>query len=243
MNVPLLAAYEKKIYSQNGEDGILEYIFSRIGTTNKRFVEFGFGTPEANTTNLALNEEGWTGLLLDGSQSVVEAATRYYKDKNPGVTCGHCFITVDNINSVLRAHGITNTIDLLSIDIDGNDYWIWQAITVIDPRVVVIEYNAAFNSDKSLVVKYDPEFARYSKHSSGLYYGASLLALTRLAHNKGYLLVGCDSTGTNAFFVRKDVAKDKLPEVAVEEAFVRFRGADPDAHFRRIKELEYEVVM
>lgn len=240
--------HEFKLYSQNGEDGILLYIFSRIGVTNRCLVEFGIEERECNTANLLLNF-GWQGLLMDSSKQNVLFAKQYYKNmlgpKSSNIRIIHCLVTKENINTVLRDNAIEGAIDLLSIDIDGNDYWVWQAITAIDPRVVIIEYNASFGSDKSLTVKYDAKFNVYAKHYMGFYHGASLVALTKLANSKGYVLVGCDSHGVNAFFVRKDVAQGILDEVSVEDAYyanyLRYllTGLSTSEQFDSIKHLDF----
>jgi len=214
--------YELKVQSQNGEDGILLFIFSRVGGTNCRFVEFGVGDGrECNTANLSLNF-GWSGLLMDAEERNVAAATKYYesqlKVRANAVKVVKCLVTAENIDKILSVNGVHGEIDLLSIDIDGNDYWVWEAITVINPRVVVIEYNASFGKE-SVTVKYDPNFDRFKKHPTGFYHGASLSALTKLANSKGYILVGCESNGVNAFFVRQDVAHNRLFETSVDQAF------------------------
>jgi hypothetical protein len=193
--------HEIKLYSQNGEDGILLHIFSRIGVKNHKFVEFGIGdAKECNTANLTLNF-GWKSLLMDGLETNVASAKLFYKrmlgkDAN-NVRITHCFVTAENINKVLEDNGMKGEIDLLSIDIDGNDYWVWEAINAINPRLVVVEYNASLGFEKTLAVKYDPLFSRFRKHKSGLYHGASLAAFAKLAHSKSYKLIGCESTGIN----------------------------------------------
>lgn len=242
---------EFKLYSQNGEDGILLHIFSRVGVTNRYFVEFGIGNGrECNTANLSLNF-GWHGLLMDSGKHNVLLATRYYREmlglKSSNIKIINCFITKENIDKVLLDNGIEGSIDLLSIDIDGNDYWVWKTITAIDPRVVVIEYNASFGFDKALTVKYDANFNIYAKHISGFYHGASLAALTKLAISRGYILVGCDSNGVNAFFVRKDVAQGILAEVSVQEAYFahhyrQLQGLSTSEQFDRIKHLDFYYV-
>lgn len=239
-------SYEMKFHSQNGEDGILLYIFSRIGVTNHRFAEIGGGSgDECNSANLAINY-GWTGLLVDGSEQQA-ALAQLYLDHKLGITCGvqvlHRFVTVDNVNEMLTEHGLRGEIDLLSIDIDGNDYWVWEAITQSLPRVVVIEYNAAFGCTRSATVRYDPSFTATRKHASGLYHGASLPALTKLADRKGYALIGCDRAGVNAFYLRRELLTDGLSEVPVAAAYFenvhRCKTMSTDEQFDRIKNLEY----
>jgi hypothetical protein len=232
--------FEMKVHSQGGEDGILLYIFSQIGTTNRRFVEFGVGDgQQCNTANLSINF-GWEGLLLECDQQKAIAAQNYYAAKlaahASSVQIAHRLVTAENINPILADHGVVGEIDLLSIDIDGNDYWVWKAITAVQPRVVVIEYNASIGAEEALTVKYDPNFDRFAKHPSGYYHGASLAALTKLAASKGYRLVGCDSDGVNAFFVREDVGREKLPDVSVQNAY--FPNARRTARMSASKQLE-----
>lgn len=217
----LFNRHEFKVYSQNGEDGLLLHIFSTIGAQSRFFVEFGCGIgSECNTANLSVNF-GWRGLLLDADVGRLAQARAFYQRALPpnsdSVRIERAMITAENINDLLRPHVPAREIDLLSIDIDGNDYWIWHAIDVIEPRIVVIEYNAVFGPHRSLTVQYDPEFIRWEKYPGGTYYGASLTALTRLGSQKGYRLVGCDRQGVNAFFVRGTA--DKLPAVAPEVAY------------------------
>jgi len=187
--------FEHRVTSQNGEDGIIAEIFRRIRTTNRYFVEFGVQDgAECNTAQLAL--AGWSGLLIEGDP-VLQArlATRY--ENNTTVKTVQEFITAENIASVFERNGVPASFDLLSIDIDGNDYWVWKAIAVRRPRAVVIEYNATMPPPVSRTIPYDPKF-RFDETD---YFGASLAALARLGREKGYTLVACDSRGINAFFV------------------------------------------
>jgi len=208
-----LRGNEFKVFSQNGEDGILLYMFSKIGTTNRTFVEFGIQNgKECNTANLSLNF-GWNGLLMDCDENCIAKAKEYY-NPIPRVKIAQHFITAENINKILLENEVKGEIDLLSVDIDGNDYWVFKAINAVKPRVVMIEYNAVLGTDKSLTVDYDPNFV-----IEGHYYGASLPALAKLANSKGYRLVGCESSGTNSFFLREDLLSKDLHEVSVEEAY------------------------
>lgn len=211
--------YEYSIYSQNGEDGIVRRIFSEIGVTNKTFIEFGFGTSENNTLRLALIEK-WNGLYIDGSAidcKIMKHALKLKKIDRIKVV--NAFLTRDNINSVLKKSGQKGEIDLLSIDVDGIDYWLWEALSIIKPRLVVIEYNASLGPIQSLTVPYDAKFERYRYHPSGFYHGASLKALAILGKKKGYRLIGCDSSGTNAFFLRNDLGKRKFLTTISEKAY------------------------
>lgn len=199
-----ISRYERRIDSQNGEDGILEAIFTKIGTTNKYFVEFGAGNAgECNTTYLA-RWKGWTGLWMDARHG----------DPRGRVKREH--VTAENIQALFAKYGVPKRFDLLSIDIDGNDYWVWQAIVDYLPRVVVIEYNANIPPTQSLTIPYEPAFVWDAATD---YFGASLLALQRLGHRKGYVLVGCDSSGTNAFFIHQSAAKGHVVPQPAEHAY------------------------
>jgi len=206
---------EFQIYSQTGEDGILQYIFEQIGTTNKTFVEIGIEDGrQCNTANLSLNF-GWKGLLIEGNKVYAERAKAYYSGKPVKVV--QAFVTKENINELIKNSGIKGKIDLLSIDIDGNDYWVWNEIDSVRPRVVVIEYNSILGIEP-ITIPYNPKFERLKAHPGGFYYGASLAALEKLASSKGYILVGCNTWGFNAFFVQKKDANKIFNCVASEEA-------------------------
>jgi len=213
-----LNSHELSVHSQHGEDGIIAHIFSKIGVKNGTFVEFGSGGERGcNSSNLAINF-GWRGLFIDGSKENVLNGNDYYSSfsqiKPGNVKFFHSWITKENINKIIKNNGFEGEIDLLSIDIDGNDYHILKAIDVVKPRMIIIEYNASLGTKDSLTVKYKPHL-----QSEGWYCGASIKALTKLASKKGYVLVGCESNGSNAFYVRKDLAKGKVKEAKVEEAF------------------------
>jgi len=246
-----LANHEFKIYSKVGEDGLILYILSKIGAVNHRFVELGVEEGrECNTANLSLNF-GWRGMLIDANKEGVEKAKAYYGEKlgksSDNVKPVHCLVSAENINKLLVDNGMEGEIDLLSIDIDGNDYWVWKSMNVINPRLVVAEYNTVFSADKSLTIKYDPNFSHSEEDPVYLYFGASLPALNKLANSKGYILVGCDSQGHDAFFVRKDLAEGKFQELSPEEAFYPMRHllqrvGSIDKQFEKIKDFDFENI-
>ena len=220
----LINGAEFRVRSQNGEDGALQFIFSKIGTTNRNFVEFGIGDGrECNTANLSLNL-GWSGLLMEIDPAQVVLARDYYsqklRDEADRVRIEQATVLPETIDDLLGKYGVSGRIDLLSIDVDGIDYWIWKAVSAIQPRVVVIEYNPSLGAHRSLAVPYEPDFDRFEKHPTGFYHGASLKALARLGRSKGYILAGCESTGVNAFFVTEEAASGSgLGEIPVEQAF------------------------
>lgn len=210
-----------RTFSQTNEDGILLYIFALIGTANKHCVEICAGDGiECNSANLIINH-GWTGLLVDGDeQNVTRGKTFYARHPDTFVfppTFLHAWVDTSNVNTLMTSHGFAGEIDLLSIDLDGVDYWIWKAIACINPRVVVVEYQDIWGPDKAVTVPYTQDFSRFAARHD--YHGASLLAFVKLARAKGYRLVGCNRYGYNAFFIRQDVGEEIFPEIPVADCF------------------------
>lgn len=201
---PALAAYERRVFSQNGEDGILEHIFARIGTTNRFAVEFGVESgAECCTRRLAV-EDGWAGLLLEGAPWWMPKLRELYAGTR--VSTREAFVTVESILPLLTAASVPTELDLLVVDIDGNDYWVLERIlTAYRPRVIAVEYNGRFAPPTDWVMPYDPAHV----WDGSAYHGASLQALCRLAGAHGYALATCESMGINAFFVRRELWPDR----------------------------------
>ena len=204
-----LTARRFSLSSQNEEDGIIHAIFDTVGDGSRRFVEIGAGTNGGNSGFLA-SECGWSGMMLEASSRRTDRLKMRFEPM--GVACLTDWAACENINDLIRDSGCEGEIDLLSIDIDGNDYWIWEAITACSPRLVIIEYNSLFGPDRAVVVPYDPEFDRHrfveAAEGGHYYFGASLQALSRLAEQKGYRLVVTEPRGVNAFFLRNDVGQE-----------------------------------
>jgi hypothetical protein len=200
-----LIPFGYKVYSQNDEDGILVEIFRRIGTTSRSFFEFGVQNGlECNTLWWLM--QGWRGAWIEGSAESVQAIQQKF---GPQLACGQlaikqAFITAENIDALARELGVPGEIDLLSVDIDGNDYHVFKALTATRARVVVIEYDAKFPPPLRIVPHYEPQFIW---RGAG-YVGSSLSALEVLFRECGYALVGCNLTGSNAFFVRNNLVGD-----------------------------------
>lgn len=209
-----LVRYGFKVYAQNDEDGIIQEIFRRIGVVHRSFVEFGIGTGvECNTVRLLV--DSWKGLWIEADPP---AAAELRRNFAPFMAAGtlalqQSVVTAETINALIEQGGMRGEVDLLSIDIDYNDYWVWKALAAIDPRVVIIEYNATLRPPMSLVVPYRPD----GRWDGSNFYGASLEALVRLGAAKGYRLVGCSIAGVNAFFVRADLCADRFLEPATAE--------------------------
>ena len=223
-----LTASRFRLLSQNQEDGILWSLFQQIGVKNRTFVELGSGATGGNAAMLA-GEFGWTGLLVEGDQGKVEYAGRRF----PRAKAVCAWITPETVNDLLTEHGYTGEVDLLSVDVDGVDYWVWQAITVCSARLVMLEYNSMFGPDRAVTVPYDPKFNR--RDHRFCYYGASLAAMTQLSAKKGYRLVAVEPTGVNAFFLRDDVA----PEIPACDPARVYRI--PDKYNELIREKQLDV--
>jgi hypothetical protein len=206
-DITSLEEVEFQIFSQRGEDGIIQYIVDKIDIPNKIFIEFGVENyTESNTRFLLINNH-WSGLVIDGSKSNIEYIKNDFIYWKYDITAIESFITTQNINALIQSFtGSEQDIGLLSVDVDGNDYWIWEAINVINPRVIVCEYNSAFGPVKKLSIPYKADFYRTKAHYSNLYFGASLGAFCHLAEKKGYDFIGTAGGGVNAFFVRKDLS-------------------------------------
>jgi hypothetical protein len=222
---------EFKVFSQFGDDGIVEWLAGRLDlpAAEQRFVEIGVEDyREANTRFLLVNRN-WSGLIVDSGDAHVRAvrasSLMWRHDVNPVTT----LINRETVNGVLHEHGFDSDLGLFSLDIDGNDYWIWEAMTA-DPIAVVVEYNSVFGPRRTVTIPYDAAFDRSRAHFSNLYFGASLRALAELGERKGYVLVGSNSAGNNAYFVRREHAAG-LPQPTVAEAYV-------DSRYRESRDVE-----
>lgn len=230
-----------RVYSQFEEDGILLFLFAVLGTRNKIFVDIGAGNGVANSNcaNLAINS-GWHGLFIEKDVECVEQGIRFYKNHPdtslypPQFVCSQ--VTKENINSLIQKAGLEGEIDLLSIDIDGNDYWIWEALECIQPRVVLIETHVEFG-EKSIVVPYDPNYAYPGIHKD--YHGASPVAMAKLAKRKGYRLVGANHYGFNTVYIQKGLGEDLIPEAPVDSILRHPRMKERLKIFEEIKDMPY----
>jgi len=236
-----------KVFSQSDEDGRLLYIFSKIGMTNRLCVEIACGNgKECNSANLIVNH-GWHGLLVDGSEKNIAEAQAFYETCRatyvwPPVV-KRAFVTRENVNELIRSNGFEGEIDLLTVDIDGMDYWIWQAIVVVKPRVVVVEYVGWMGPERSCTVPYQADFDAFkypTTNGAPDYAGASLMAMVKLARIKGYRLVGFNRHSFNAFFVRHDISHLALPEVDAGGGFSHpWLTRQIDRRYARVKDLPW----
>jgi hypothetical protein len=243
--------YEFKIFSQWGDDGLIQYLIKNIKIENEIFIEFGVEDYSESNTRFLMMNNNWKGFVMDGSEeNIIRLKSKNwfwkYSLKTKAV-----FITKENINGLLAETGFKN-IGLLHIDLDGNDAHILEALDLseLNPSIIIMEYNSVFGNERTISVPYDKEFIRTKKHYSNLYFGASLPALTFIANNKGYGLVGCNLAGNNAYYVRKDLLNETVKEKTTDEAYVlsKFRESrnndyslsylDGDDRYKIIKGLD-----
>ena len=199
-----LSEIEFSVFSQFGEDGIIQYLINKIPIKKDRFIEFGVGNYRESNTRFLLINNNWSGLIIDSNKSELEEIYKESISWKYDLQALNEYITRENINDIFEKVGFTGKIGLLSIDIDGNDYWIWDALTIIDPTIVICEYNSIFGNKHAITIPYRPDFDRKKAHFSYLYFGASIRALCHLAEKKGYAFIGCTNAGNNAFFVKKE---------------------------------------
>lgn len=219
--------YEFKVFSQWGEDGIINYLTNELKIENKIFIEFGVENYRESNTRFLLKNSNWSGLIIDSSEKNIEEIKKdpIYWKHDINAVCE--FIDRDNINNIIKKNISKEEIGLLSIDIDGNDYWIWDAINSVKPAIVIIEYNSILGIDKPLVVPYQKDFERAKAHYSNIYYGASLLAINKLAEKKGYVFIGCNNAGNNAFFIKENIQNNliKKKDIKIGYRTRKFREA------------------
>jgi hypothetical protein len=233
MNSQTLNDYEFKIFSQHGEDGIIQYLIRHIerlgGGINKTFIEFGVEDYRESNTRFLMMNNNWAGFVIDGSPYNMRTLRSQNWFWKYNLQCKAAFIDKDNINALMESSGLQN-IGLLSIDIDGNDYHILRAMDFkkLNPAILICEYNALFGKEAAISVPYAKDFYRTNTHYSNLFYGASLKALNIAAEEKGYSFVGCNLAGNNAFFVRNDLIKYPIRKISVNDGFC-------DSNFREAR--------
>ncbi|AXI54203.1 hypothetical protein C1J05_06610 [Sulfitobacter sp. JL08] len=218
-SVKSLADVEFSVFSQWGEDGILEWLIFKLGCIPPNFIEFGVENYRESNTRFLLKNRNWRGLVLDGSKEMVATITNDSISWRHDLTAVAAFITRSNIEDLIASAGFSGEIGVLSIDIDGNDYWVWDAIKNVSPHIVVVEYNSNFGDMLPLTIPYRDDFVRTLAHFSNLYYGASYKALEVLGKSKGYVLLGSNRTGSNLFFVREDRAGEIIDTIGETKAF------------------------
>jgi hypothetical protein len=211
-----ISEVEFQVFSQFGDDGIIQWLINRLDIENKTFVEFGVEKYIESNTRFLLFNNNWNGLVIDGDKKNIDYI------KNDIVSCffnlqSVCsFITKDNIRSILKSKGFDKEIGILSVDIDGNDYWVLKEIIDIKPEIIICEYNAEFGLNP-WTIPYKEDFV-WDKESNVYYWGASLKSFCDLCDEKDYSFIGCNSHGNNAYFIRND-KMIKMKKLSCEEGF------------------------
>jgi len=240
-----LAGYEFKVFSQWGEDGIIQHLVHYVEVGARTFVEFGVEDFSESNCRFLMMKDNWRGFVIDGSEKNIRRlrSGNYFWKHDLNAECA--FITRENIAGLIAKSGFEE-IGILSVDIDGMDWHVLEALEHLRPAILIVEYNGVFGSKAAVSVPYDETFFRTRAHSSNIYYGASLTAFDWLARRRGYSLVGGNSAGSNAFFVRDDLLNDRVRPVGVAEAFrpTAFREArDPSGALLFPKEAERRALI
>lgn len=215
-----LSHYEFKIFSEWGDDGIIQYLIKHLVITNRSFIEFGVENYLESNTRFLLMHNNWSGFVMDGSNENMRSLRRRSWFFKYDLRCQAAWINKDNVNALLEQSGFSD-VGLLHIDLDGNDYFILKALdfSTLNPSILILEYNFLFGAERAISIPYDEAFERRKAHYSNLYFGASLSALVYGAEQKGYSLIGCNEGGNNAYFVRKDLLNDRIQRVEATAAF------------------------
>jgi len=219
-HVDTLEEIEFKVFSQWGDDGIIQWLINHLDIPNKTFIEFGVGDYRESNTRFLMMNNNWSGLVMDGSKKNITKIINSEYNWKYELTAKQAFVTRENINRLISEQGFDEEIGLLHIDIDGNDYWIWKEINCINPIIVIMEYNALFGVERPITIPYSADFNVAQAHYSHLYFGASLRALDYLANQKAYSFIGCNSAGNNAYFIRDDKLTNKVKPVTLEQGFI-----------------------
>lgn len=235
INSPNIHDYEFKIFSQFGDDGIIQYLIKHVAIRNKVFIEFGVENYLESNTRFLMCHNNWSGFVMDGSQEAMDSLKSQAWYWRYALRQKAVFIDKENINGLLKETGYSD-IGFLHIDLDGNDYHIFDSLDLgsLNPAIIAVEYNSVFGKERAITVPYDKAFVRTSRHFSNLFWGASLPALHHVAKKKSYALVGCNLAGNNAYFVRRDLLTDKVRELSVGEAFV-------ESKFRESRDINYAL--
>ena len=219
-----LSNAEFRVFSQWGEDGIIQFLINKVSINKKIFVEFGVEDYQEANTRFLLTNNQWSGLVIDGSESNINNLKKDPIYWASNIKAIDCFITKENINKLLTDNGVSGEIGILSVDIDGNDYWVFNEIDCIEPAIIICEYNSHFGPTAEVTIPYKEDFYRDVDHYSKIYYGTSISALNKVAESKGYSLVASNSVGNNVFFVKDDLLCG-LKKISPEKAYVQ-------SHFR-----------
>lgn len=228
--------YEFKVFSQWGEDGIIQFLVNHLDIKNRTFIEFGVEDFSESNCRFLLMKDYWQGFVIDGSDKNMERLRASYFYWQHRLSSKASFITRENVAQLLDESGFDKELGILSVDIDGVDYHVLEALTQWRPSILIVEYNDAFGLERPVTVPYDAAFVRVQKHASNQYWGANLPAFRHLAEKRGYALVGINGVASNAFFVRRELLNEHVAEVSLaacsrEASFRDSRGAEGELTF------------
>jgi hypothetical protein len=221
-----LTSKEFRVFSQWGDDGIIQYLIRELNIENKTFIEFGVGNYYESNTHFLLVNNNWSGYVIDGSKKCMDTVKNNPFFWRYDLRLKTAFINKDNINNLLLESNFEN-VGLLHIDLDGNDYWILESIDMdkYSPDILILEYNSNFGPERSITVPYDPLFSCKNAHHSGQYFGASISALSSIAKERGYYFAGSNSSGNNAYFLKNEF-QDTIPSKGIDECYVAAKFRD-----------------
>lgn len=215
----VLSDFEFKVFSQWGEDGIIQYLTQNLDIRHKTFIEFGIEDFFESNCRFLLMKDLWRGFVIDGSQANIDRLRSSYFYWRYPLQAEASFVTRENVSSLLDGSGFEKEVGILSVDVDGNDYHLIEALNEWRASIIIVEYNSIFGDKYLVTIPYDAGFRRTKAHWSNLYWGASLPAFCDLLGRRGYALVGVNSVGSNAFFVRRDLLNDRVTETSVASCF------------------------
>lgn len=241
-----LAGYEWKVFSQWGEDGIIDFLVTEVEIESRTFIEFGVENFNESNCRFLMMSRDWSGFVVDGSKENIEQIKQSYYFWQYDLQAEAKFITKENVTDTLKMSGYDKDIGILSIDIDGNDYHIFESIQYYEPRIIICEFNPAFGLERAISVPYDHDFYRTDKHYSNLYYGASISAFSHLANKKGYTLVGTGMQGGNCFFVKDSLMTPLLTKLAKNPMSFNFNyreSRDQDGNLSLLKGEEIDNII
>ena len=246
IDVSIPNSWEFSGFSQNGEDGIIDFLLGKLKRRSRYFIEIGTADGiECNTAWLAIAKK-YSGIMIEGNAKVCAQSATLYQGLNLGVECINMFITQETV-SQLGQLALDNRPDVLSLDIDGNDYYIAKMLFEVGfrPKIFVVEYNSAYGDEKKITIAYRGDFDFTTAHASQLYYGVSISGWKSLFRKYGYKFVAVDSNGVNAFFVNPDDFEgkflDNLQGLDFRENFYQMRKFKVpwEKQFEMIKEKKF----
>ena len=219
-----LSEVEFQVYSQWGEDGIIDWLVNKFPEIPKSFLEIGTENYKESNTRFLLVNKNWDGFIIEADKNSVKdiKSQRVYWRHN--LTIENQFVDQNNINTIIKRINIPKKLGLLSLDIDGIDYWVLKKLSVLEPSIVICEYNSLFGQKKAITVPYKKNYIRSNEHYSNLFYGASIKAFIDLLKKRNYFFIGTNSAGNNAFFVNQNIWKKAKKLIYEKKIFIsKFR--------------------